>query len=270
MTEFIKPTDGYVTSLFGPARKHPIAKVIRAHQGCDISNSPDRRVWAAAEGYVRLKGYNDTAGNYVIIRHPSGKETNYSHLAKVHVLHKENVKQGQVIGIKGETGGARGIHLHFEISKGYWSNNLSNKLDPLLHFVDPVTMKTQSILKNLGYDVVVDGHYGIKTFSAVALYQKRAGLEPDGFAGRATVARMNLEEKPLVATDTPKKKEEVKMHVPTSRTLLDFEITFLEKALKDNIISDKDWLTQLKAGKIKESDWSALQLLISETRAGRA
>ncbi len=80
---------------------------------------------AAAEGLVvpdpqipnTTDGWNDGYGNFVLIEHPFGNDvrTRYAHLEKVLVSIGDYVKQGEVIGLMGETGDASGCHVHFEV-----------------------------------------------------------------------------------------------------------------------------------------------------------
>lgn len=255
---YIKPTDGPITSFMGPGRNHPVIGTIRPHQGIDIGYADDNRVWAAAAGRVYNVGYSGDVGNFVLIQHPNGQTTSYSHLASVSIKQGVNVKQGQVIGMKGATGKlVTGVHLHFEIAKGRWTNSYSNKLNPLLHFVDPMTKQVQTWLQELGYDTPPDGIYGEKTINAVALYQKRNDLEVDGKAGRGTYAHLKAATAQQVASDTPVKKEEGnRVWIELSSPTLEKEfITFLESkgqqeiAVKQGVDQgfSKSWETNEKA-----------------------
>jgi hypothetical protein len=47
--------------------------------------------------------------------------------------------------------------------------------------------KLQSMLAGLGYDVAVDGHFGVSTKIALVNFQKSRGLAADGIAGPATI-----------------------------------------------------------------------------------
>lgn len=226
---YIKPTDGPITSFMGPARSHPVIGSIRPHQGVDIGSADDNRVWAAAGGTVYQVGYSPkSAGNFVLIKHSNGQTTSYSHLARVDVQQGQRVTQGQRIGMKGSTGLSSGVHLHFEIAKADWTNSFSNKLNPLLYFIDPETKQFQACLKELGYDVDVDGYYGEKTITAVALYQKRNGLEVDGYAGRTTYAALKADTaQQVAAAEEEVKKEEdndLKFSSGSLKNELDFSL----------------------------------------------
>ncbi len=73
---------------------------------------------ASARGNVivsRVGGWNGGYGNYVVIDHPNGTQTLYSHLYKNIVWQGQSVVQGQIIGYVGTTGRSTGCHLHFEV-----------------------------------------------------------------------------------------------------------------------------------------------------------
>lgn len=67
-----------------------------------------------------LKEENLSDGNYVIIHHADGSSGMYWHLQKDGVLVNvgDTVKQGQAIGLSGNTGYSAFPHLHFEV-QGY-------------------------------------------------------------------------------------------------------------------------------------------------------
>ena len=68
----------------------------------------------------------DGVGNYIVIDHGDGTFGTYWHLQKDGVLVKkgDTVKQGDVIGISGNTGTSTTPHLHFDVRTG-WNMNYS-------------------------------------------------------------------------------------------------------------------------------------------------
>lgn len=91
---------------------------IHGHNGIDFGVSPGTNVYAAAGGQViiaKYSGYNGGYGEYVVINHPNGTQTVYGHLSTVMVNRGDQVYQGQVIGLSGNTGKSTGPHLHFEV-----------------------------------------------------------------------------------------------------------------------------------------------------------
>lgn len=91
------------------------------HTGLDISDSKMEPIYAAADGFVEVSGYQANGyGNNIIINHGSGFKTRYGHASEMYVQAGDTVKKGQVIAKQGHTGrvrGTTGIHLHFEIIK---------------------------------------------------------------------------------------------------------------------------------------------------------
>lgn len=138
MKHFIYPLKGEyrITSKFG---YRDIGRGRELHQGLDICDKVAGKkvpVYASADGKVIRVGALGTYGNVVMIQHNiNGKrmDTNYAHLDSYTVKVGDTVKQGQQIGISGNTGGSFGVHLHFEIHNGAWATGQPNAVDPLLY-----------------------------------------------------------------------------------------------------------------------------------------
>ncbi len=105
-----------LTSNFG-SRKHPILGYTRMHKGVDFGAVTGTPIMAAGDGVVEKRGRWGSYGNYVRIRHGSNYATAYAHLSKYArgLNVGDRVKQGEVIGYVGMTGGATGPHLHYEV-----------------------------------------------------------------------------------------------------------------------------------------------------------
>jgi hypothetical protein len=107
---------GRVTSRFSGARFHPILKIVRAHYAIDIAAPAGTPVSAPADGTVIEKGYNDSIGNFVKIRHKNPHfVTLYGHLSRFGrtIAVGSVVKQRDEIGYVGSTGLSTGPHLHY-------------------------------------------------------------------------------------------------------------------------------------------------------------
>ncbi len=87
------------------------------HEGQDVFANCGTPLVAARGGRVQYSGFQSAAGNYIVI---DGKGTPndfmYAHMAEPSPLKKgDTVRTGQPIGVVGDTGDARGCHLHFEM-----------------------------------------------------------------------------------------------------------------------------------------------------------
>lgn len=91
------------------------------HNGMDIAASwftAMPPIFAASGGKVVRAGWDPTGyGIMVLIDHGNGWSTLYGHLSKLYVSYGDYVKQGQQIGVMGNTGRSTGPHLHFEVRK---------------------------------------------------------------------------------------------------------------------------------------------------------
>ena len=103
-----------ISSNFNPRRRHPILNTIRAHKGTDYAAPTGTPVRATSDGRVSWAARNGSFGNLIVVKHAGGFETKYAHLSRYAVRKGERVRQGDVIGYVGATGGATGPHLHYE------------------------------------------------------------------------------------------------------------------------------------------------------------
>lgn len=86
------------------------------HDGIDVSAPEGSIIRAAQEGRVLEVGFNQYNGNYIRIHHADGSESVYIHMRdRPSVSTGRLVLAGSRIGYVGQTGGARGVHLHFTI-----------------------------------------------------------------------------------------------------------------------------------------------------------
>lgn len=134
---FIWPTSvRRITSQYNKNRKHPMTGKVSFHAGIDIAQSGIHEIYAAASGTVTRSYYSSSYGECVMIMHEikgTIYETVYAHMRNGSRRFKvnEKVKQGEVIGIMGNTGNSTGQHLHFELHVGRWNATKSNAINPL-------------------------------------------------------------------------------------------------------------------------------------------
>jgi murein DD-endopeptidase MepM/ murein hydrolase activator NlpD len=98
------------------------------HKGIDFGVKTGTPVYAAVSGvvvhagkHVYKKGWGFAFGIHVIIsnvKFPDGSAglwAGYCHLSEVKVKVGQKVKQGDYVGLSGNTGRSTGAHLHFQV-----------------------------------------------------------------------------------------------------------------------------------------------------------
>lgn len=97
------------------------------HHGVEYQNPFGTSVFAVADGEVvfadmdtktKFSPWNNFYGNVIVIRHANDMYTLYAHLSEILVQAGDKVHAGDEIGKVGQTGGATGSHLHFEVRMG--------------------------------------------------------------------------------------------------------------------------------------------------------
>lgn len=116
---FTKPiSDGFISQKFNPAT---------GHFGIDYSVNTGTPVLAASGGYVIFADYTAGDGYMIIIQHHENYTTVYKHCSQLTKKLRDNVFQGEVIALSGNTGyNTSGPHLHFEIWKDGQALNPQN------------------------------------------------------------------------------------------------------------------------------------------------
>lgn len=89
------------------------------HAGVDFSWQNDTNIYAPEDATVTRVGYLGTAGESIDLVAGNNKHR-MCHLSRYLVPAGQTVRQGQVIGIMGETGQAYGVHLHWVL----WVNGV--------------------------------------------------------------------------------------------------------------------------------------------------
>ncbi|MGH2957055.1 MAG: M23 family metallopeptidase [Solirubrobacterales bacterium] len=104
----------------------------RGHQGVDIFARCGSMLIGVTNTRVVRTGFQRAAGHYLILRSKALRQDYvYYHLAYRSPLRKGTiVAPGQFVGAVGDSGNARGCHLHFELWQGKWYRG-GKAVDPL-------------------------------------------------------------------------------------------------------------------------------------------
>jgi hypothetical protein len=105
--------EGRLWRRFGFVRRPPFEHLI--HRGLDIGAPRGTPLYAVNPGIVaysdnRVRGY----GNLLVIIHPDASVTFSAHCRAIYVFAGQRVERGQIVGEVGDTGLARGPHVHWE------------------------------------------------------------------------------------------------------------------------------------------------------------
>ncbi|MBT2677668.1 peptidoglycan DD-metalloendopeptidase family protein [Bacillus sp. ISL-35] len=184
-SDWVWPAEGVITDLYGTRHGH--------HKGIDIAGGFKTPIHSVDKGIVTKSYYSGSYGHVVFIKHDNNLETVYAHLNKRNVEEGQAVKQGDIIGLMGNTGDSSGVHLHFEIHKEKWTYEKENAVDPVLALgdtsvgepveamakVEEVTMETVARLR-LADDIAIndDQHGSSKAESKDKNQHKSAKASP--------------------------------------------------------------------------------------------
>jgi murein DD-endopeptidase MepM/ murein hydrolase activator NlpD len=119
-----------LTSGYG-LRKNPFDSGYEYHEGIDLADDRGTQIYASASGVVTSARSEYGFGLTLVIDHGNGYSTRYSHCSKLLVAKGEEVLQGQLIALMGNTGRSTGTHLDFRVYKDGKTVNPLDMLDKL-------------------------------------------------------------------------------------------------------------------------------------------
>ncbi len=116
---FVHPVKSvYYTGYFGDKRNYEYsdgASSVGMHYGLDYRAPTGTPIFACGDGKVVMATMRNSSGNSVVIEHLPGFYSLYYHLDSMSVEVGQMIKQGEQLGVSGQTGLATGPHLHWEI-----------------------------------------------------------------------------------------------------------------------------------------------------------
>lgn len=136
-----KPFNGNypITQSFGERPEYYRQFGLAGHEGIDYGCPIGTEILVVADGKVVRRAFSPKDyGNFVVIWHPQLKIASwYCHLQEAKVSFDQEVKEGEVIGLSGNTGNTTGAHLHFGICQVDENGYRINKNNGYQGFVDP-------------------------------------------------------------------------------------------------------------------------------------
>lgn len=115
--QWIEPVNGIITSSCGE-RENPILQKMEYHNGLDIAVAENTQAVAVKSGIVTEIRNSETLGKVLKYETEDGYTVMYAHLNDVLVKKGENIKQGQIVAMTGNTGLSTGPHIHYSVWKG--------------------------------------------------------------------------------------------------------------------------------------------------------
>lgn len=104
-----------LSSGFSPNRRNPVTGIVQPHNGTDFAVPIGTKVIATGDAIVVKAASTPSTGRYVVLRHNGKYSTVYMHMSKLLVRSGQRVKQGQAVGLSGNTGRSTGPHIHYEV-----------------------------------------------------------------------------------------------------------------------------------------------------------
>lgn len=209
----------YITSNYGKRSvlKTSNGQTASFHSGTDYgTNGKKIAQYAIEDGSILSCGKASDGALYVWVSYPRLKvKMLHYHLDSIKVKAGQIVNENTLLGFTGKTGKATGIHLHLGIKRLSGGDYIDPEEWSKNEYTKP-TKKSNSFLPKRGYfkkgDVspnvgkiaffmyhsfptytkkeALGNTYGNNLIKAVKEFQKRSGLEPDGYFGQLTLAEL--------------------------------------------------------------------------------
>jgi murein DD-endopeptidase MepM/ murein hydrolase activator NlpD len=124
-----------------PSSGYGVKRPTGSHQGIDYPVPKGTPIGTPAPGVVEVAKSDPINGNYVVVRHPNGQSTSYSHLDGIGVEPGQSVNAGDVLGTSGNTGRVRGKNGGYHLHLGA-RDEKNNRIDPRRILKDPSVLGT--------------------------------------------------------------------------------------------------------------------------------
>lgn len=104
--------------ITSPKGMRTLNGVTKPHNGIDLKPVENKeenwRIYAVRDGVIGAKKEDATRGKYLDLITPGGISARYQHLLSFNIQVGQAVKEGDILGVAGNTGYSTGRHLHYE------------------------------------------------------------------------------------------------------------------------------------------------------------
>lgn len=164
MSRVLKNKENLITQKYKP-QVHEAIDLVGTNNSLDyITAHSDGIIVDIRKNYRTNDAIGRSYGNFVKIQHNNGLYyTLYAHLKyeSICVEKGDKVREGTIIGYMGDTGHAKGAHLHFEIR-----NNFDKKIDPT-NFLDSNLLEDTKVY-NIGRYIVETEVLNVRRFPYIS------------------------------------------------------------------------------------------------------
>jgi murein DD-endopeptidase MepM/ murein hydrolase activator NlpD len=149
----------------------------REHEGLDIMAPEGAPIVSPTEAVVIRTGTGSSSGKYVTTANPGGETFIYMHLSEILVRGGDELKEGELIGLVGDTGNAKGglPHLHFEVRDGRRATDPYPRITREFSLEEKVELLEAAIKSTDDEDDFIE--FVASTYQGELWRAKNAGLE---------------------------------------------------------------------------------------------
>lgn len=205
---------GITVGMLWPNFGDPRGGGTREHEGEDIMAPEGAPIVSPTEAVVIRTGTGSSSGKYVTTANPGGETFVYMHLSDILVKAGDELDEGELVGLVGNTGNASGgaAHLHLEIRDGRKATDPFPRLTREFSLKDKIEFLTDALNDVDDEDEFIS--FVVEQYQSELWQAKGAGIElPSDIekelkaiptstpAGATAVGDLTLDSQgPLVAT----------------------------------------------------------------------
>ncbi len=149
----------------------------RQHEGLDIMAPEGAPIISPTKAVVTSTGNGSGSGKYVSTANPGGERFVYMHLSETSVKSGDELDVGDLIGLVGDTGNAKGgpAHLHLEIRDGREATDPYPRITKELSLEDKIDFLEKAIRDVDDEDDLIE--FVAKNYQSELWQAKNAGID---------------------------------------------------------------------------------------------